>query len=80
MGELIRAEPVMGNVDLTTEPPVIRPPFEVSSLINRIEGPSVSIIFFNSFKNKNKSLQNMFIIKRFVKELTQVSFSLIRMC
>lgn len=43
MGTLIRAEKVMGHVDLTTEAPVLhRPPFEVSSLINRIEGPSVS--------------------------------------
>lgn len=44
MGALVRAEPIMAHVDLTTEsPPVARPPFEVSSLINRIEGPSVSV-------------------------------------
>ncbi len=43
MGDLIQAQPISVYADLTTEsPPVIRPPFEVSSLINRIEGPSVS--------------------------------------
>jgi len=43
MGELIRSEPpVMSHTELTTEPPIIRPHFEASSLTNRIEGPSVS--------------------------------------
>ncbi|XP_035710172.1 collagen alpha-1(XVIII) chain isoform X3 [Folsomia candida] len=48
MGALVRAEPIMAHVDLTTEsPPVARPPFEVSSLINRIEGPSLRIAALN---------------------------------
>lgn len=44
MGELIKAPPAMAHAEMTTELPVIRPPpppFEASSLVNKVEGPSV---------------------------------------
>lgn len=44
LGDLIPAPPVMAHAELTTELPKIRPPpppFEASSLVNKVEGPSV---------------------------------------
>ena len=40
----MKAEKVAGHAELTTEPPIFRPPIEASSLINRIDGPSVSTL------------------------------------
>jgi len=49
MGALITSSPGMGmgHDDFTTEPPIIRPPMEAFSLVNKVTGPTVS--FFHHF-------------------------------
>ena len=44
-GEIIRAPVAMAHTEMTSEPPrYVRPQFEASSLVNKIDGPSVSTL------------------------------------
>ncbi|CAG7836225.1 unnamed protein product [Allacma fusca] len=48
MGELIRSPPIMQHSELTTEPTnILRPPFEASNLVNRVQGPSLRMAALN---------------------------------